>query len=761
MSNQFKSSMGIISSLKEKIKLPKNKNSQSSVAESYLSLTLTPDTVFALSWQFLDENVEVKGVCQKHFGTPQNLVHEAAIAIDKAAESASSDVNKVVFGLSANWFDGENLKNESAKLLNGLSQDLDLSAQAYVSLATAVNHFLKVEENITPNAVLLGIFDGFCEAHLVKNNKVVATEIASSKAEVGAIVELVRKIKEKHQDLPSRIVVYGMPDESLNSRLGKRNWQDIFMHEPKIDLLSEKELAKSVAYAQAADILGHDPESPVLAQHLEEEQENKKEQLTPKTEPEKDNLGFVAEEDILLTKQQEGDQLVEENSRPEELSPEPEVQSVEDNIDDKGSEGEEYAVEAESNVSQADFMSQISPSTQTHRKKNKFKIPNPLALISIFKFRPAKKNLAIAAVAIVLFLVVGIFAASLTLTSAQVVIKVNAKPQEADISAQVISGSGDTLNGRLPGNIVSGKADGNQKLVATGSKKSGTKAKGEVKILNWDKQASKTFASGTQVITKDGLKFSIDSEIEVASRSATTPGENKVAATAIDIGPKYNVNSGTDLTIVGFDEVFYSGVVETAFTGGDEKQITVVSRDDLDKLEKALTETLKVKAGDDLNSNSAGRKIYDEARTIKVLKKEFDKKVDEEASLINLDLSLEISALTFDENDLKAYLAKTAQDKAESNLEARPQNLEILSLNVKNLKDTLVLSGRFRANLTPKLDEDSLKEKIKGASTKGARETIKNTTGIADVQIIITPGIPFIDSLPQNKSKISFKIETQ
>ena len=42
-----------------------------------------------------------------------------------------------------------------------------------------------------------------------------------------------------------------------------------------------------------------------------------------------------------------------------------------------------------------------------------------------------------------------------------------------------------------------------------------------------------------------------------------------------------------------------------------------------------------------------------------------------------------------------------------------------------------------------------------------AREAIKSAAEISDVQIIITPSIPFIDSLPRNKSKITFKVETQ
>ena len=204
--------MGYFYSLKQKLGVSKNQSNKDS--ESYLALTLTPETIIACAWQFADEKVEAKGTFSKHFSNTQNLIHEAAFAIDKAAESASSDVEKVVFGLSANWFDGENLKGESSKILNSLSRDLDLSAQAYVSLATAVNHFIKMEEGVTPNAIILGVFEDFCEAHLVQNNKILSTEKTSAKPEVGVIVDLIKKLKEKHQQLPARLVIFGKPQEN-------------------------------------------------------------------------------------------------------------------------------------------------------------------------------------------------------------------------------------------------------------------------------------------------------------------------------------------------------------------------------------------------------------------------------------------------------------------------------------------------------------------------------------------------------------------
>lgn len=754
--------MNYISLLKEKFGWKSQKDKREN-SESYLSLVLSPDTITACVWHFQNNEVKISGTAKKHFSSQDMLTHEAAVAIDKAIETSSADVGKVVFGLSANWFDKEDLKTETARLLNNLSRDLDLSAQAFVSMATAVNHFLKIEENLTPNAVLVGIFNNYGEVHLVNNNKVVFSIFEKGKVETAQVVGLIEKLKEKNNQLPSRIVIYGSPQESFNSQFAKHNWQGLFMHEPKIELLNVDELSQAVAFAQAADVAGHELSITDSVVNLESSADEKPIEPDQKSKIE-DSFGFAAGKDILeeeleVQESQSNDNQIQQESSPDSPENSPGFDKSHQESENRNAQNvqkEEYAVELDaSNVSPAQFTPEVSERPKSNRPRASLL----KGFLPHFRFRPSRKSLIIIFIALLFLAVGGIFAAGQFLTSAQVIISVNAKSQEADFKAQVKVGSSDIAAGQIPAELISGKAEGNQKLVATGSKKSGTKAKGEVKILNWDKQASKTFTAGTQVITKDGLKFTLDTEIQVASRSATTPGENKASATAADIGPNYNINTGVDLTIVGFDEIFYSGVTQSAFTGGDEKQITVASQDDLNRLDKTLTETLKDKALSDLNANSQGRKIYTEAQTLKILKKEFDKKPDEEASLINLNMTIEISTLTFDENDLKSYLAKVAQSNTEGNLEARAENIELLEVAVKNQKDTLILTGRFRAGLTPKIDENSLKDQIAGTSVKNARDVIKKSADVADVRITISPAIPFIDSLPKDKSKITFKIE--
>lgn len=702
------------------------KNKQNPDTSSYLSLTITTNNVIACVWHFDEENVKVLATSEKTFSNQENLIHEAAVAIDTAAEQARTDVSKVVFGLSSYWFEDGKLKSDASKMLKTLSADLELDAQAFVTLAIAINHLLKIDQVITPQAVLIGTFTDFCEIHFVKNNKIISTKTAGGEITDSKIIKLIDELKQENENLPAKIIMFGQGAEAHAAKLAHAPLEDIFVHEPKIEIFDDEKLAKSVAYAQAADILGHDPSPKAkVATALPEQKEHKK-----------DELGFVEGEDILLTA---SEPTAVAGQLTPVVPPDP----------------ENYAVTFEN----SDNLKTPENSENSREKKHR-RLPS----FSVKRFIPKMlsfKKMAIGAGAAIILLIMGFLIAGQTLTAAQVLIKVNAKTQDFNFDAKIISGgSNDFAKGEVAGKIVTGTADGSQKAVATGSKKTGTTSKGQVKILNWDKQASKTFAPGTEVITKDGLKFKLDSELSVASRSATTPGEAKVAATAVEIGPKYNIASGVDLVVVGFDEVFYSGVTDTSFTGGDEKQSTVASADDLAKLEKALTDSLTEKAKNDLVAKTGGLKIYDEGRVVKISKKEFDKKLEEEASLINLNMSIDYQAIAFDENDLKKYLAELTNQKQQDNTQALPETIDIKEITIKRSKDVLTLSGKYEAGLAPKINTDDLKNKIAGKNVKDARGVIKAIGDVADVVFTFKPNIPFVDSLPRNKDKISFKIES-
>ena len=702
--------------------------------EVYLALTITSEKVLALIWSLENEEVKTLGFAQRKYQDLDNLAHQAAQAIDSSAEQAKSDVTKVVFGLSQNWFDNQELTKSANNLLENLSADLELESQAFVPLSVAVKNFLKAKEKITPQAILLGLFEKSCEAHLVKNNQIKNSTFSRNQPSPETVKQLINNLEEK-ESLPARLAIYGIKEDSgFKDKLNSAPLSSLFTQEPKIDFIDEETLALSVAWAQASDIAGH--EIGLAPPALDGNNQVKV--------PEPDEFGFVQDQDILkedTAEEEEPQTAVSKEATEENLT----IPLAHQNL--KEGEKEEIFT-ADGKSQKISLLEQIITLSWLDK------------LTSIFKKPGALRKIFIAALALILILFISSLVLAQTITKAEVTIKVKAQSQESNFTALVdAKGNSDFENHKIGGGEIESGQSGSQKAVVTGKKKSGEYAKGEVSVFNWT-TSKISFQKGTIIISKDGIKFNLDSDVEVASRSASTPGQTKSPVIATEYGDKGNVSSGNDFSFQQYDELLYSARNDTAFAGGDEKEITVVSQNDMDKLEKSLLDSLKGKAVTDLKSANLDKIIHDDAIIIEIKSKNFDKKLDEEATLVNLDLEVIAKTVAYEKNSLTDFLAQVANQDAPQGLEARPENIEILSSIAKSTKVGLALNGRFRANYIPKLEEGQIKEKIANLSQKQAREKLKEISEIEDVIVDFSPSFLPRARIPKNKDKVTLKIET-
>ncbi|OGE10247.1 hypothetical protein A3A60_01855 [Candidatus Curtissbacteria bacterium RIFCSPLOWO2_01_FULL_42_26] len=703
------------------------------VNENYLSLTITPEKVLALIWAFRQSSIQVLGYAEAKFKDPENLVHQAAVAIDQASEEAKSDVSQVVFGLSRNWFDDGQVSSETSRLLESMSSDLELKAQAFVPLSVSIKNYLKSQEGAAPNVICVGLFENLCEAHLIKNNQVTASTQTRTNQTPEKVVELIKSLDAK-EALPSRIVIFGEHDSHIMGKLQDSNLSDLFTQEPRIEYLSERELAESVAFAQGADILGHEVATQVSAQPV-----NK----VPKEVKEPDEFGFVEGEDILKDKTQEN--VVGQREASLSALPQPKLPHV------PPEQTKEKPAEVENKQPKTPGVS-ILDQILTLAWFEK--------ITGIFKKQDSPRKIAVALIVLIAIFLMSSLILGQTISRAQVTIRVKSQPQEENFSAQVIVGSESNFDSKqVAGETISARTQGSQKGVPTGKKKLGNNSKGQVTVFNWTTSQT-TFPAKTTIISPQGIKFNLDSGIQIASRSASQPGQEQVAVTAADFGPEANLASGTDFNFQQYDSLLYSARNDNAFSGGDEKEITVVSTGDMDKLDKSLSSELKEKSIENLKSSNPDKVIGDDAITIDVTKKQFDKKVDEEATLFNLDMNVTASVITYEQSKLNELLSAIANEDAPQELEAKPQNIEVLSLNSKASGGKLNLVGKFRANFIPKLDENDLKSTIAGKGEKQVRDILMQNPQITDVSIDFSPGFLLAPKIPKTEEKVTIKIET-
>src|SRR3990167_8364029 len=424
--------------------------------KSFLALTILPDKILAAIWDFADEKIEVLGFGKKSFGHVNVLIHQAAVVIDKAGEEAKTDVSKAVFGLSHFYFSEGSPSKDALAILKKLAKDLELFPQAYVSCAAAVNHFLKIEEKVTPNVIVIGVFENFTEVHLLEGNNVAKSQVEKGEATVGRITQLVADLAEEGKDLPARIVVFG-PDEkdSLLQKLSKADWKSIFVHEPKVDLMDLDELAKATAYAQAADILGHEPSF-----------------------GEKSKAAIPVE-----TSKETGEEI-----KDEQIVKEPEVAEA-----DRGSD----FVEGKDILMKTPLESP---------DKEEYAVPRQdIADISVSKAGPPAKS-----------------------SVSKILDKVT-----------TFSWLPNFFETFRKGPVLKKKANG---LVVL-------------------------------IVSPGVIKFKMDSDVEIASRSAEKPGQANTNVTASEKGESGNVGAGTDFSFQEFDELLYSARSTNAFSGGQEKEV--------------------------------------------------------------------------------------------------------------------------------------------------------------------------------------------
>ena len=703
------------------------------VDENYLALTITPEKVIALIWAFRQSIVQVLGYAEAKFKDHENLVHQAAAAIDQASEEAKSDVSKVVFGLSRNWFDDGQISPETSRLLENMSSDLELKAQAFVPLSVSIKNYLKSQESASPNAVCVGLFVNLCEVHLINSNQVTASISTKTKPTPEKIVELIKSLDAK-ESLPSRVVIFGEHDTHIVGKLQDSNLPDLFTQEPRIEYLNEKELATSVAFAQGADILGHEVAVQVSSQPVSK---------VSKETKEPDKFGFVEGKDI-LKEETEGNVVGQHEASlsalPQQKLPHPPPEHTKEELAEVKDE--------QSKSPGVSILDQILTLAWFEK------------ITGIFKKPDFPRKIAVALVALITLFLMSSLILGQTIARAQVTIRVKSQPQEENFSAQVIEGSDSNFeNKQIAGESITASAHGSQKGIPTGKKKLGNNAKGNVTVFNWTTQQT-SFPAKTTIISPGGVKFNLDSSIQVASRSASQPGQEQVAVTAADFGPEANLSSGTDFSLQQYDSLLYSARNDNAFAGGDEKEITVVSTGDMDKLEKSLTADLRDKAIENLKSSNSDKVISDDAIIIDVANKQFDKKVDEEATLFNLDMEIAASAITYEQSALSELLATLANQNAPQDLEAKGENIEILSVNSKASGEKLNLAGRFRANFIPKLDESDLKNKIAGKSEKQTREILMQNPQVTDISVHFSPGFLLAPKIPKKADKVSIKIET-
>lgn len=769
-----------------KLPIPFLKNKQIE-SKYFLALLLAQDKIASVILEEVEGKVKIVGKHEEHLTTPlESITQDALITlvdktISKAEEVLPPDIetHKTVFGVKDSWVDKESKKINKDHLakLKKVCDSLDLTPIGFMVISEAIANLLQVEEGAPLSAILITLSKTTVHLTLFRGGQI--TESISGTLEHHAPVAVDMLLKKFTAPvLPTKIILGASKEAThLAKEFNSHTWSKSlpFLHIPQITVLPEDFDARAVVYGAAHqmgfDVLGLESFAQTDLPDDQEKQEN--EELvdgidpvektpldpTPLVPDQGENFGFVAEEDIAKTTPVHHEAIKHSRNEAVQTEHEPHVNLQTHHEPASFDENAETTPRSEE-IKKRNVLSNIIAFIPPISLPKGLKLPDFLT-----KNKGLKLPLIIAG--IVLLIIIGMTVFYFQAVTAQVVLSV--KPKEVTQDETITfskTSENDFSNNIIAAQSVTTSVDGQVATPATGKKDTGNKAKGSVTIYNSDK-SEVTLASGTSIKSSNDLTFTLDKDVKLASASGdifsgTKPGTAQVSVTAKDIGTESNLPSGTKFTVGGNSSLAAKN--DSAFSGGSKKTITVVSKTDLEKLKKALPESLEDKAREEISKKGDSDAIVLPTFTdITLTDSKFDKDVDEEAKEVKLNATVNFEGLSYKKSDLENFDKTILKDKYSQDISFAEDGLKSELENTKVNSDKDIQSGvKITAGILPKIDNAEVIGKLKGKSPRVAKEIISKIPQVVDSEIKYSPNLSFLSSIYSKlPTKITVLIKTE
>lgn len=695
--------MNFLKSLTARLKLLGQKPNK---GEYFFALNIGPQSLKNCLWTIEDSHLKVFNIAKTTYSSSEGLIQATDQLLDQSLEDLVDEPSKILFGVPDSWLVDDDLKSAYLKLLRHLVKELEIRPMAYVATSHALAHFLENQEGVPATAILVGTDESYLSVSVVRAGKIDGTKVISRGDSIGQDIEKALLLFTDVEVLPSRILLFSNGDLSNQKEsLLSYSWMSrlSFLHFPKIDVLEEDVEIKAVALAGASELqenVKYSPQKITIPQVATTRPLIKEDQSIIRSEmSNEEGVGFMVG-DVL--------ERVKEEEHQKSVSPPPQPPT------------DVLAEEFASKPIRISWLPQLG-------------LPNlggkRLLILPIIVFISA-----------ILFY--------LLLTQAKVMVFV--EPQILEKDAQVIADPKiskiDEGAKKIPGQLTETQVSESDKTAATGKKQTGDKASGTVMIYN-KTDSAKTFAKGVIFVGPDGLKFTLDSNVTVASQSAVeggiTFGKSQAQVTALEIGPEGNLSSGTQLSVTPFPTSQFSAKGEGNFSGGTSKEVTVVTDGDQKKLLVTLAANLRKKAQEELQKKLPGKKVLEEALSEEIVKKSYSKGVGDQTLEFSLNLTVRYKGTAYSEEDLKRIMAKVIERAIPADLELNLAETETQADVSKLEKDgKLVFLARFKAKLMPKIDQAKIKKNLVGKTPQQAAEILKTYDNVLGSEIKITPSLP-------------------
>lgn len=771
--------------------------------EYFLALLFRDEQIHAVVFEHINGRIQVIGegktalAVSVERASDEMLLESADKAISIAEESLPNGIqtHKTIFGVKESWVSDTRIVKEYLDKLKSISTQLDLQPIGFLVFPEAIAHLLQKEEGAPVSAILVESGKQQLTITLLRAGRIVDTKEALLGESITETVEHTLLAFEDVEIFPSRIILFDTGDVSMEKKFLTHKWSKSlpFLHVPQIVVLPRDFDTRAVLFGTATQmgfdaidvikqpIRRHDvqagdfeaEEVPFISKPMEEEGEKdvvpkEEEEQTEKAEPKNDEVveevsgddsseyfGFIKDADVaqaakgvhatplppgaidLVTKE------IPEEEQEEELVGSAYGFSLSGPIFVEGAKKIARKLErffpSKKSVNALRETATRLPFAALLRG-NKFFLIVPLVIVLIFIG--------------LLWYIFGVHAHVVLTLSPQVI----SNDQTITFTT---SGATDPTKNLIAAQVVSVSEEGKVSGNATGTKKTGTPAKGTVTVFNSD-NTQHTLAAGTVITSSNGLTFTLDNSVTVASGSSDptnlSAGTADVSVTASDIGTNYNLPSQTKFTIG--NSAVLAAKNANAFSGGTEQSLTVVSQKDLDNLVTQLTDNLKTKAKADLQAKATGTEvILPDFTKITAGITNFDKKVNDQTNSINLDGTITYETIAYQKSDIASYTKEALSGKLPPHLTLAPNGISysVKNMSIKDGTATVVLT--IKAALIPIVDTKSLARQIAGKSFIQAKDILSNVSQFSDATFTLSPHLFFLPAtLPRLSNNITITV---
>ena len=697
--------------------LGKLKGKEKAEPKQFLALVLTDEQVQAAIWQVVNEQTEIVALgtpveWDGDTGTTSELITAVDATISSATEGMTQEPNEIIFGILPSWTDKAGILGSKREFIKSISRELELKPLGYVAITDSVLSYLKMQEGTPTTSILIQVSRDELTLVLVRLGRIENLEtIGRSDDVVTDVLEGISRFKAS-DNLPSRIILFNNMHnlDEISQSLVAVEWQNQFkfLHIPKVETLPKDVAIKALALAGGSEV------AKSLGFTL--------------NEPEPQQAEVATEEEIVEERIETG--LVS----PEEIG----------------------------------FGEELEEVKEVPKERKKIMIPK-LTFLRIkipkidWQYLMGKKS-TLLVLSIVMVLAGGAFWFAWILPSAEVNVSVIPKilDQEVDMTLSTTASIVDIAGGVVPAKLETTEAAGEKIVETTGKKTVGEKTKGEVTIYNRT-SLTKTFTKGT-IISKGSLKYTLDSDVSVASKSAGSdyvdvPGKTNASVTATTLGNENNLEAGSEFTIMNFGLDSYVAKNESGLTGGTSEEIQVVAKEDQKSLVSSLTEELLAQITGNTQESSPGEAVYLIVSTAKISQESYSAKIGEQAKTLQGNLTITVSILRYQTSDV-TELVNSSIDQAIPAGFVRASTPSTVELSAETVSDTGSLvkgQAKVKISLLPSWDATSLPAKLKGKNGSEIGEVLQaEIPGFQAVSATIAPLWlpPRFKTMPKNPKKI-------